>query len=387
MIVAAISCLLGVSIASAGPVTDSPTMLSGSWVSGNPQQIKFQELPRVPCEHAVVSDVRSSGGVNQHNYLAFHDGRFWVMWSDGPGIEDRVGQRVKFATSGDGLHWSAPEYLTPEPPHSGAGSPYYNTRSVKGMRYIARGFWQRGGELLALVTLDEAGEFFGPRLELRAFRFDKSLAGWIDAGLVCKDAINNFPPVRLRTGAWMMSRRTHDYREKGVQFLAGGLKSLDDWQSFPVLESASVLAAEEPEWWAIPDGRLVAVFRDNRRGGFLYRAISADDGRTWTRPVRTNFPDATSKVCGLRLTDGRYVLVSNPNPAGRDPLAISISEDGLVFDRMLYLVGGRQVDYPHVIERDGCLIVAFSGGKQAVEILKVRIADLDSRSLGQWRSK
>ncbi len=53
---------------------------------------------------------------------------------------------------------------------------------------------------------------------------------------------------------------------------------------------------------------------------------------------------ATSKISGLRLHDGRYVLVSNPNPQKRDPLTLSISEDGLFFTKMLYLVGGRLID-------------------------------------------
>jgi predicted neuraminidase len=72
----------------------------------------------------------------------------------------------------------------------------------------------------------------------------------------------------------------------------------------------------------------MALFRDNRRSGFLYRSFSTDDGRTWSRPVRTNFPDATSKVHGLRLSDGRYVLVSNANPKKRDPLTIAVSDGG-----------------------------------------------------------
>ena len=137
------------------------------------------------------------------------------------------------------------------------------------------------------------------------------------------------------------------------------------------------LSAEEPHWWTLPDGRLAALFRDGRRRGFLYRSLSIDSGRIWTLPVRTNFPDATSKFSGLRLADGRYVLVSNPNPKQRDPLTISISDDGLVFHSMAYLVGGRWVDYPHVIEHDGHLFIAFAGGKQTVEVLRVRIADLD----------
>jgi hypothetical protein len=128
----------------------------------------------------------------------------------------------------------------------------------------------------------------------------------------------------------------------------------------------------------LADNRLAAVFRDNRRSRFLYRAISADDGRTWTTPEKTNFPDATSKISGLRLRDGRYVLVSNPNPKKRDPLTLSISEDGLVFTKMLFLVGGRHIDYPHVIEHDGSLFIAFAGGKQTVEVLKVKLSDVDA---------
>ncbi len=370
----------------------SPLMLSGPWLPEDSHRLDFAALPRVPSEHAIVSEVRApgspldrldheKGGVNQHNYLAHHDDRFWAMWSDGPGIEDRVGQRVKFATSPDGLAWSEARFLTPIPPNSGPDSPHYATRTKQGKRWIARGFWKREGELLALASLDEAAGFFGESLELRAFRFDKGKDDWEDAGLVYENAINNFPPLRLHTGEWMMSRRTHDYGKTGVHFLVGGTKSLGDWESFPVLGSASELKAEEPDWWILPDNTLSAVFRDNRRGGYLYRAFSCDDGRNWSKPVKTNFPDATSKISGLRLTDGRYVLISNPNPRRRDPLTLSISKDGLVFTKMLYLVGGRHIDYPHVIEQDDSLFVAFAGGKQSVEVLKLKLADIDATAM------
>jgi hypothetical protein len=369
--------------------TESHVMLAGNWVPENPHDLDFTRLPTVAAEHVVVSDVRAketiptalnklTGGVNQHNYLAHHDGQFWAMWSDGPGIEDRVGQRVKFATSPDGLHWSPPQYITPVPPQSGPDSPLYGTRSDQGKRWIARGYWKRDGQLLALASLDEAAGFFGPSLELRAFRFDENSFTWEEAGLVFPNAINNFPPMQLPAGDWMMSRRMHDYKETGVHFLVGGVKSLSDWQSFPVLGSASELKAEEPDWWILPDGRLAAVFRDNRRSGFLYRSLSHDGGRTWSKPTKTNFPDATSKISGLRLSDGRYALVSNPNPKKRDPLALSISQDGLVFTKMICLVAGRHVDYPHLIEYDNCLFIAFAGGKQSVEVLKIKISDVDA---------
>mgnify|MGYP000845960196 CR=1 FL=1 len=356
---------------------DSPLMLAGDWVPEDTHQIDFDKLPRLPGLHMVVNDVRHQMGVNQHNYLDYYDGKYWIMWSDGPGIEDRVGQRVKFATSTDGVLWSEPRYLTPNPPGAERAG-LYGTRSDRGFRYIARGFWQRDGEFLALASLDEAAGFFGPSLELRAFRYDKKWDQWEDIGVVQTNAINNFSPKKIPTGEWMISRRKHDYTKSGVEFLVGGIESISSWKSYPVLGSANELTAEEPYWWVLPDNNLVALFRDNKGSGYLFRSFSTDNGRTWSTPVRTNFPDARSKFSGTRLKDGRYVLVSNANPKKRDPLVLSISDDGIIFNKMYYLVGGRHVDYPHVMEHDGHIFVAFASGKQTVEVIKIRLSDIDS---------
>jgi hypothetical protein len=353
----------------------SPLMLTGTWVPQNPHDIDFNQLPRIESQHVVASDVTASDGVNQHNYLVYHQAKYWLMWSDGPGVEDRVGQRVAFATSTDGISWSEKQFITPYPPNSGPDSEVFNTRTDQGYRYISRGFWQRDGELLALASLDEAAGFFGESLELRAFRLNEKNNAWEDIGLVFDNAINNFPPKLLPNGEWMMTRRSFD---RHVYMLTGGITAFDQWISHPVVRMGeSELMPEEPYWWVLPDGNLLALFRDNARSGFLYRAFSTDMGRSWTKPVRTDFTDARSKFNGLRLSDGRYILVSNPNPEKRDPLALSLSEDGIMFSKMGYLFGGRRIDYPHVIENDGHLLIAFSGGKQSVEILKIKLNELD----------
>ncbi|MEZ5199475.1 MAG: exo-alpha-sialidase [Bacteroidales bacterium] len=369
----------------------SPIMLKGDWFE-HPHEIDFDKLPRIPSQHAVVSDVRAkgtnhqtfneakkSGGVNQHNYLTYYNGQYWIMWSDGPGVEDRVGQVVKYATSEDGLNWTVPKQITSYPANSGPDSPYYNTRTTEGLRWIARGFWQRDGELLALAALDEAAGFFGPSLELRAFRWNSDTKSWEDYGLVHKNAINNFTPKKLPSGEWLTSRRSFDYKDRGVDFMVGGVDNISQWETYPVFGTNTELDAEEPYWWVLPDGKsLMALFRDNRGSGFLYRSFSIDNGRTWSQPVQTNFPDARSKFHGIRLKDGRYVLVSNSNPKKRDPLTLAISDDGMVFTKLGYLTGGRHIDYPHVIEHDGYLLVAFAGSvKQMIEVIKIDISELD----------
>lgn len=121
---------------------DCNLMLTGDWF-GHPHDIDFDNLPKIPSQHAVVSDVtygnehnsfdeaKGSGGVNQHSYLTFYDNKYWLMWSDGPGVEDRVGQVVKYATSPDGLNWTEPDFLTHYPEGSGPESTHYNTRTEK----------------------------------------------------------------------------------------------------------------------------------------------------------------------------------------------------------------------------------------------------------------
>ena len=367
---------------------ESPIMLSGSWLPENHHCIDFAKLPRIPVTHSVVSDVRFRHGVNQHNYLIHHNGLFWAMWSDGVELEDRIGQVVKYSTSKDGVKWNKPRFLTPYPKESGPEKAHYGKRRASGFRYISRGFWVRDGKLLALATLDEASGFFGKSLELHAFewvpatgKYAKIDKGeWHDIGVVQDNAINNFPPKKMPSGEWAMSRRKFDYSRSGVEFLVGGLKSISDWESFPVVkEKSGALKAEEPLWWALPDNNLVALFRDNKGGHYLYRAFSKDNGRNWTKPVPTNFPDATSKVFGMRLSDGRYAFVSNPNPKTlRDPMTLALSDDGLVFTKMFYLVGGRWVDYPHMIEHEGYLYIAHSGAKRSVEVERVKLSDLDT---------
>ncbi|MCF3649784.1 exo-alpha-sialidase [Synoicihabitans lomoniglobus] len=353
---------------------DSPLMLAGDWVPADTHQIKFDELPLLPAAHAVISDVRDQQGrrVNQHNYLVFFDGRYWAMWSDGPGVprahfqggvpgHDRADQHVFFATSRDGLDWGEIGDITGAP-DSGYG-------------WIARGFWVREGKLLALASRYEAPGYAGPGLSLHAFELVSGHGDrWQHRGLVLDDSMNNFSPKQLPGGDWLMTRRD---QLKAVSFMRGGVKSITDWRTYPVIGyDDSALAAEEPYWWQLADGNLVALFRDNLDSGYLFRAFSTDEGRTWTRPVRTNFPDAKSKFNGVQLPDGRFILVNNSHPDRRDPMTLAISEDGLVFDRLLYLVGGRHIDYPHVMEHDGFLFVAFAGAKQTVEVLRIRVADL-----------
>ena len=172
-----------------------------------------------------------------------------------------------------------------------------------------------------------------------------------------------------------MTRRDH---QRQVSVMIGGTKAFNDWRFNPLASYDGNGRPEEPYWYILPDGRTIAgLIRDNGRSKFLLRTFSRDNGKTWSKMHRTNFPDATSKFFVHRTSRGYYVMVSNSNPRKRDPLTLAISEDGVVFTKLFWLIGGRHVDYPHIIEHDGHLLIAFSGAKQTMEVMKVSLDELE----------
>lgn len=344
-------------------------VLSLQGAATDPDKIDYDALPKLAGTHAVVCPTTEELKFQLHNYLAHYDGKYWCLFSHGPIVEDVPTQFVSYATSADGLKWSAPQPVMPAP-----AAPY---------AYIARGFWLRNGEFLALAAHFREKGAFGVNKELRleAYAWDQAASQWKFKTVLYEDAINNFAPQKLRTGEWLMTRRDSRFN---VSMLAGGVRSLEDWQAFPVVKRNEVpgFAPDEPFWWPLPDGRLHALFRDNGGSGRLYQAFSSDDGRSWTRPRITNFPNASSKCYPLRLASGVWALISNANPKlGRRELHLSLSEDGLTFTRMARLAipsaKATTFQYPHAIEQDGHLLVAFSQKKAQTEVLKVPLADIE----------
>jgi hypothetical protein len=372
-----------------------PPMLNLPQAGQDPTKIDFAKLPMLAGTRALVTQGDMEWRFRLHNYLAFFDGRFWCMWSHGPRVEDLPTQHVRYATSVDGLRWSEPKVIVGPSPR-------------EGFRYTARGLWAREGQLIALVSHDEALDdkgkvhYYGNSLRLLGFAWDGNARQWKPLGVVFDKAMNNFPPTKMPNGEWGMICRGPN-AQHDVFMLAGGVTSPSAWTRSPIITKASAdgFSPSEPDWWALPDGRLLGLFRDNGKSYRFYRAVSADNGHSWTVPEKTNFPDATSKFFCLRTTRGYYVLISNANPAERNPLCLSTSDDGITFTRMARLpipdeprkggAGARSrngsakpdsLQYPHAIEHDGQLFIAYSRKKQAIEVVKISLDEVDRLRVG-----
>ncbi len=380
----------------AGPIVLLELPESGT----DPLKINYATLPVLGGDHTVISQAtRNRQGTSipnplptdmrfeLHNYLAHYDGRFWCIWSDGPKVEDWPTQEVRFATSLDGIHWQPSGSVTGTPQ-----APY---------AFIARGLWVRGGELLALAAHYQGKGAFGvnKQLELRAYVWDNDTGDWRFKQKIYDNAINNFPPQRLSTGEWILTRRDARFN---VSVLIGGRRRLDDWEVFPVVKVGGVkgFRPDEPIFWSLPDDSLFALYRDNSGSQRLFHSTSTDAGRNWGTPVITNFPNATSKLYSMATSSGIRVLILNANPAlGRRELHLAASRDGRRFTRLARLdiptppihaaidspgmrnrfrSGVASLQYPHVSEHSGALYLAYSRNKLQTELLRIPLAEIDA---------
>ena len=144
------------------------------------------------------------------------------------------------------------------------------------------------------------------------------------------------------------------------------------------------------DWGAFDDdGRLMMLLRSGTP--HLWASVSEDQGETWSLPEPTAFTDNRTKFFLGRLPDGRFYHVGTPDPFPpriRQVLALSLSEDGQLFDQH-FLIEDRQFKgrypgldkngiygYPTCLVRDGVLYVTCSINKEMICVMHVDLRDV-----------
>jgi predicted neuraminidase len=112
------------------------------------------------------------------------------------------------------------------------------------------------------------------------------------------------------------------------------------------------------------DGTLFAYMRDNGPHHRIRLSKSSDDGISWSPVTDTAFPNPGAGVDAIRLASGRWALVYNDLPRGRNSLAISVSDDeGTSWKWMRHLERwpDGQYHYPSMLQAsDGSIHVTYT---------------------------
>lgn len=370
---AALPCLLALLLCGEGGAQQREAkLLASDDLLASPQTLELIPSRTSPVYRAEKGEWQ----FNLHSYLAYHQGKFWAVWSSGRVDEDSGNQVVRYSTSADGHTWAPSGILAEDP--DGPDKP--------GL-WITRGIFAQDGKLYALAAYGE-----GPRQSpegreswhnLRLVRFEWTGKAWANRGTYLENCMNNYPPRKLGARLFMTCRDSFTRMSTALSDASGR-----SWTVTPLPGEAPHDHMSEPSWYVDGEGVAHLLFRDARRSKFLYHSISRDQGRMWLAPVRTNYPDATSKNIAGRLSDGRYFLVNNPNQKGRDVLGISFGYDGWQFSTPRALrnnppkqrfpgraKGPNSFQYPHVLEKDGSFWVLYSTNKEDIEISEYKLAD------------
>ncbi len=315
-----------------------------------------------------------------HANIGVFKNRLYAMWSNGIEHEDHNGQRILYATSEDGIDWSEPGTLAPDPD------------GLEGTaKCVATGFRGSGEVLIAYYTVVN-GDPGSTSFSLYA-RSSKNGVAWSEAQEVVTGSFLEAPRA-LQSGDLLLNGQS-DLKQPRLLYSqeSDGIRG---WQegSLPVTAD---LRYPEPTWFQRRDGTVVMLFRSENSNPWLYASISTDDGRTWTPATQTNFADATARSFAGNLPDGSAFIINNPNQSPgsvydfigrRIPLTISLSRDGTTFDRA-FLVRGEDTtmrfpgenklpgwQYPGATVFGDHVYVVYSINKEDVGLTRIRITDL-----------
>ena len=136
------------------------------------------------------------------------------------------------------------------------------------------------------------------------------------------------------------------------------------------------MAGIQPLIIPLSEGDAVALLR--RFDGTTDRLLSTrtqDGGRTWSPLRKTELPNPSAPVAGVRLSDGRILIAYNDAPDRADVLRFAVSDDG--GERW---TKGRVIDgpergdlrYPMMrVLSDGRIALTYSEGSKAVIVAHV----------------
>jgi hypothetical protein len=358
-----------------------------SWRDGKP--VALPDVTRPAVESAFVFRPTNTWTYSHHAELTFFKGRYFASWSNGRKNEDAPGQRVLFSTSMDFTNWTAPRPLVDS---------VTDTNSVERV-LTAAGFYAHDGTLVAYFGN------YGPHKETTRLEAVTTTDGehWNAAREIGLPVNPNYGPQRTASGRLIISGNISfpwsddptglaGWHMSGIYSADMGAEIKDDPASFwgVAKRQGWPTALCEGSFFQADNGVIYMFLRATGANATsrLWLTDSSDNGVTWSAPAPTGFSNCDAKFQLDRLPDGRFFYLGNPLAGNRTPLVLSLSKDGVNFDRHFILgddhyemrypgrAKGGEYGYPHALIHDGFLNVIISRQKESVQVLRVKLADL-----------
>lgn len=184
-------------------------------------------------------------------------------------------------------------------------------------------------------------------------------------------------PVVLADGTWLSPSSTEGNPEGWLVHFELSRDRGATWERTKALGKGPGLDAIQPSVLLHKDGGLQAVCRTKQ--GVVAMSWSRDSGKTWSPLVATELPNPNSGTDAVTLADGRQLIVYNhsghrpdePGKGNRWPLDVAVSDDGLVWKRVVTLETEPMTSgysYPAVIQgKDGRVHITYTWGRKRIK--------------------
>lgn len=139
------------------------------------------------------------------------------------------------------------------------------------------------------------------------------------------------------------------------------------WHKTGPLNDPEEFGAIQPTILVHSPERLQILCRS--RQGVITEAWSEDAGHTWSKMTATSLPNPNAGIDVTKLRDGRFLLVYNPIPQGRNKLALAVSEDGHKWRNVLVLEDSPgEYSYPAQIQAsDGLVHITYTWKRERIK--------------------
>jgi len=329
-----------------------------------------------------VYQAEPGGSFSHHSGMIVFKDRLYCSWSGGKEVEDGSGQWIYYRSTTDGEDWSDLRILAKPP---------------GGDRFVSAGFHATPNMLVAYFTHAKEGvhNLRHPDTALCAVTSEDG-EHWSEP----KRLIDGFfieGPLRLPSGRLLMGGEHVEFDQHQTRMrliYTDQPDGLSDWKVAEIHPELSqpkglrIFDYTECCPFVRADGTVVAPFRNY--SGHLYASTSRDEGKSWSVPVETNFPDSMARFSTGTLPDGQTWLINNPGPGrnNRSFLTLALSRDGILFDRAWLLHGeptsmrfpGKDKtngwQYPHARVWKDHLFISYSVNKEDVMVSRIPLKAL-----------
>jgi len=348
------------------------------------------EIESAPMtRHSVFESSEEKGTYNHHMCLTKWKDRYWLAWDNGLKHEECPGQRTLISHSEDGRTWSEPILVADGNASEGIVSNLGGI-CVYGDKLYA--FVQEKRDLARAVRPD-LSQHDNAKVKTRYDLFETSDGlNWTQHKDRLPDVMWTLENPRLTNENRLLApATTRDF--KPAIILWPGADPREEPQVIPIPyegdafeyfkgHDEGLYVYGESSWYEDEDGRMWLWHRDDSAFGYLGVALSEDGGQTWTQVIRSNFPDATSRIFAGRLEDGRFYILGNSiaQHMNRNFFSIALSDDGAKFNKMYCLIdkptqqrfqGHLKVhgyQYPSACVDGNRLVIAYSVNKEDIEV-------------------